>query len=561
MQFIIPGHSILFRYHSRDHFAKIFWGTEEPEIIDQPYFSDISSVTTNEKSSFFGLLKRRNTALFVPFQKTTISAESTGIPNLNFVFFDGDVTLTKSVSDPNMLPLAVGGTFKMSGCRELFLKLGNKHHLPFAETINLTNTIESLDELIGKLPVGLKKLIVQQSLTKSIGNDAKKLESARKFVEYYPDVNINNGDLDSLIYKPTVSENIITVDTQKSEYIHQREEIVIAQTQLPENRETIGQYAKKLALDPEIPVNDVNKLRDYIRAVAIPELILDTSVQHVIRTDEVRMLLAEDYNDIKNIILREIKFVEPIATNLKTATNVVRPIVKMFYTMGKPLDEIQILVKQALDAQPTNNPTPTAPQQLPKEDKPANSKPEKRMLWLNQSVIDRINSWAIDDKNIALERLDWFLNNPGAVPKDTNRFEIVEEIAEIKKHRRGGLRLYASRQVDPALMIFDAGNKGEQKDLDPRKMAKDFKQKYGSARTVSDQLANAAPGAETVQIQCTSYISGKPIKFFETFYNFDTDTVRQKLGIKTAPKPQPEQKKPDNSILAKVWSGRGSNGN
>ncbi|MBR2286029.1 MAG: hypothetical protein IJ866_01035 [Alphaproteobacteria bacterium] len=561
MQFIIPGHSVLFRYHSRDHFAKIFWGTEEPEIIDQPYFSDISSITTNEKSSFFGLLKRRNTALFVPFKKTTISAESTGIPNLNFVFFDGDVTLTKSVSDPNMLPLAVGGTFKMSGCRELFLKLGNKHHLPFAETINLTNAIESLDELIGKLPVGLKKLIVQQSLTKSIGNDAKKLESARKFVEYYPDVNINDGDLDPLIYKPTVSENIITVDTQKSEYIHQREEIVIAQTQLPENRKTIGQYAKKLALDPEIPVNDVNKLRDYIRAVAIPELILDTSVQHVIRTDEVRMLLAEDYNDIKNIILREIKFVEPIATNLKTATNVVRPIVKMFYTMGKPLDEIQILVKQALDAQPTNSPTPTAPQQLPKEDKPANSKPEKRMLWLNQSVIDRINSWAIDDKNIALERLDWFLNNPGAVPKDTNRFEIVEEIAEIKKHRRGGLRLYASRQVDPALMIFDAGNKGEQKDLDPRKMAKDFKQKYGSARTVSDQLANAAPGAETVQIQCTSYISGKTIKFFETFYNFDTDTVRQKLGIKTDTKPQPEQKKPDNNMLAKVWSGRGSNGN
>lgn len=116
----------------------------------------------------------------------------------NFVII-GDIDCSgyktpKSATDLStlfkILPLGIIGKFDCSGWdKNLFAQIDK---LPFADTIDCSFSINSLDDLIGKLPNSLKTLVVQETLIKpnSLQNDAKKLQSAQKFMETYPNLMI-----------------------------------------------------------------------------------------------------------------------------------------------------------------------------------------------------------------------------------------------------------------------------------------------------------------------------------------------------------------------------------
>ena len=140
----------------------------------------------------------------------------------NFVII-GDIDCSgyktpKSATDLStlfkILPLGIIGKLICSGWdKNLFAQIDK---LPFADTIDCSFSINSLDDLIGKLPNGLKTLVVQETLIKpnALQNDAKKLQSAQKFMETYPNLMIVDAKGK---YNLADTVNQLTTSTKKDE--------------------------------------------------------------------------------------------------------------------------------------------------------------------------------------------------------------------------------------------------------------------------------------------------------------------------------------------------------
>ena len=199
----------------------------------------------------------------------------------------------------------------------------------------------------------------------------------------------------------------------------------------------------------------------------------------------------------------------------------------------KTYDEIRDAVKDAiarqneLDEQKKTNQDKVAVAPKEKESKqPA----QKRAIWLHPSVVEWIKNLNSIDKPAIIDQLNAFLN-PDYIPRDRKRFEICDEIAEIKTVNNGAPRLYASKQITPCMMIFRAGNKNDQKHTPVKELSRIFRQRYDSAKNVTSQLETVAPGAVTADLNCTAYVDNKAIHFTETFYRFDADDTQRRLGI------------------------------
>lgn len=133
--------------------------------------------------------------LSVPINASQQTTQNKPFLDLGDFVIVGDIDchgykMPKSASDIKkllkILPLAVIGKFICSGWdKNLFAQI-NK--LPFAETIDCSFSVNSLDDLIGKIPNGLSKLIVQETLIKqnSLQSDPEKLDSAKKIMQMYP---------------------------------------------------------------------------------------------------------------------------------------------------------------------------------------------------------------------------------------------------------------------------------------------------------------------------------------------------------------------------------------
>lgn len=169
------------------------------DATDQDVYFDIFSTdiipTTEDK--ILPCIRSRSGDPINASQKKT----SKQIPDLsNFVVFsDIDCSgykMPKSDAEIQdifkILPLGVVGTLNCSGWdRELFSKL---EKIPYAESLNCSFSINDLNDLTGRLPVGLKTLIVQDTLIKANSlRDENKLESAKKFRKQYPNLVITDS--------------------------------------------------------------------------------------------------------------------------------------------------------------------------------------------------------------------------------------------------------------------------------------------------------------------------------------------------------------------------------
>lgn len=169
------------------------------DATDQDVYFDIfnTDIIPTNKDEILPCIRSRSGNPINASQKKT----SKQIPDLSgfVVFSDIDCSGYKMPKSDDeiqdifkILPLGVVGTLNCSGWdKELFSKIKK---FPYAEALNCSFSINDLNELTGRLPVGLKTLIVQDTLIKANSlRDENKLESAKKFRKQYPDLVITDS--------------------------------------------------------------------------------------------------------------------------------------------------------------------------------------------------------------------------------------------------------------------------------------------------------------------------------------------------------------------------------
>ena len=169
------------------------------------FFQDLDTHTPSEIEKLSEILPGNNKCVVIvkrlknPPKIVKITSNKQSQIDLSEVIVIGDVDASgykfpkpndKTKTIFNTLPMAIIGKFDCSGWDKNLFTLIDK--LPFADTIDCSFSINSLDDLIGKLPNDLKTLVVQEPLIKpnSLQNDAKKLQSEQKFMETYPNLMI-----------------------------------------------------------------------------------------------------------------------------------------------------------------------------------------------------------------------------------------------------------------------------------------------------------------------------------------------------------------------------------
>lgn len=159
-----------------------------------------------------------------------------------------------------ILPLGIVGKFDCSGWdKNLFAQIDK---LPFAETIDCSFSINSLDDLIGKLPNGLQTLVVQETLIKpnALQNDQEKLKSGQKLLETYPNLVIVDTK-----GKYNLADTVKQLTTQTKEAEPQT--VVKKVDEKPQPAQPVKKQEKTYTIDEVIamfPETDPEKLHQWI---------------------------------------------------------------------------------------------------------------------------------------------------------------------------------------------------------------------------------------------------------------------------------------------------------
>ena len=490
-----------------------------------------------------------------------------------------------------VLPYGVLGKLDCHGWDKILFKKIKK--LPYADTIDCSFSIESLSDLTNMIQPGLKELIIEDKFIKEANiESAKAFLTACK--NTHPNLVLtgakdNNQKLSLEIIASKATADLIQAQQVATDAIIDVDNLlkqngdIISESDKAKAEKAISDLTVELA-SPEVTTKSLKQKTNTLLDVAkylqkaidrakttankVNEVISKrisqtvTDVAKYLATDEGneiptavkrdreklryyvgiafrelnKTIGEKDYNDIKKIILREINIIEPLAKELGTSVDTVRDLVKetLFNNPEmKTYDEIRDAVKTVMAQQ-----NELKEQKETKQDKVADTPKEKeskqpvqkRAIWLHPSVVEWIKNLNSIDKPAIIDQLNAFLN-PDYIPRDRKRFEICDEIAEIKTVNNGAPRLYASKQITPCMMIFRAGNKNDQKHTPVKELSRMFRQRYDSAKNVTSQLETVAPGAVTADLNCTTYVDNKVKHFTETFYRFDADDTQKMLGI------------------------------
>ena len=239
------------------------------------FFQDIDTYTPNEIEKLSEILPGNDGSTVIvkrykdPPKIIKITSNKQSQVDLSEVIVIGDVDAsgykfpkpndeTRTIF--NTLPMAIIGKFDCSGWDKKLFALIDK--LPFAETIDCSFSINSLDDLIGKLPDGLQTLVVQETLIKpnALQNDQEKLQSAQKFMETYPNLTIVDAKGK---YNLADTVNQLTTSTKKDEQKPVAKKVV----QKPQPTQPVKKQEKTYTIDEVIamfPETDPEKLHQWI---------------------------------------------------------------------------------------------------------------------------------------------------------------------------------------------------------------------------------------------------------------------------------------------------------
>ncbi len=245
---------------------------------------------------------------------TIVIPNKQDMPNLGNVIVIGDVDCVKYKlpKSPDgidklfkTLPHAIIGKLNVSSWdKELF---GNIKTLPYAETIDCSHSINSLNDLNDKLPGVLKTLIIQDTLIKpsALTKDATKRSAAMDFIATHPNLRIvstnKNGDITF-----DLQESLAEIDKSKEAQTPDKNKRMIstlaaqktAVTKVPDEYISINGFVDKyLVNNPEISINDKKTLRNIVKQVADIKSVSGIETKYVIESD---------YENITNAVIANI---------------------------------------------------------------------------------------------------------------------------------------------------------------------------------------------------------------------------------------------------------------
>ncbi|MBP5707974.1 MAG: hypothetical protein J6W79_03190, partial [Alphaproteobacteria bacterium] len=239
------------------------------------FFQDLDAHTPSEIEKLSEILPSNNKTVVIvkrlknPPKIVKITSNKQSHVDLSEVIVIGDVDAsgykfpkpndeTRTIF--NTLPMAVIGKFDCSGWDKKLFALIDK--LPFAETIDCSFSINSLDDLIGKLPDDPQTIVVQETLIKpnALQNDQEKLQSGQKFLETYPNL---------VIVDAKGKYNLADTIKQLTTPIQEVEQKPVAKkvVQKPQPTQTVKKQEKTYTIDEVIamfPETDPEKLHQWI---------------------------------------------------------------------------------------------------------------------------------------------------------------------------------------------------------------------------------------------------------------------------------------------------------
>ena len=199
-----------------------------------------------------------------------------------------------------LLPYAVIGKLIISSWdKELFSKIKT---LPYAETIDCSHSINSLNDLNDKLPDVLKTLIVQDTLIKPIAltKDATKLNTAKVFLDAHPNLRIvstnKNGDV-TFDLRESLAEIAKSKDAPQQDRGKYTTASSVAQKpakiKVPDEYISINGFVDKyLVSNPKISINDKKTLRNIVKQVADIKTVSGIDTNYVIESDYANIINA-----------------------------------------------------------------------------------------------------------------------------------------------------------------------------------------------------------------------------------------------------------------------------
>ena len=438
-----------------------------------------------------------------------------------------------------LMPLAVFGKIDCTNWnRELFSRITK---LPMADIIDCSHSISKLDDLTGKLPIGLKKLVVQSTLLKG-----EKREATQQFLESikdsYPELEITDKDNKNTISLAIIAANKISKDAADS--ILQQN----AQQAKPLEHTDLQKSAKNgKTPEPEIPAKESSDVdqRDARRALQddddivkpikekLPQLLQLVDFKKCQNASDIlKILVDKAFRNMSDKIVKKVRpdGDRPIVncleqTDLPTIAEMVKRYTMEFIaqTKEKPNDNETISESpKALEKNTTITPMHTTHD---------NSGATKRTIWITKNVLNYLKK--IKNKT-HFDYIKWIqdlTNLDTAI--ETQKVQGTKPRAtalEIKTIANSGPRIYAAPFNATHMLIFAVGDKDSQKQRDIDNIKKNAKLYEEINKSLKDVSADTTKTTRIIEINKK--------KHSETLYNFDTDATRKLLGLPLEPKQQ-----------------------